>query len=608
MAFATKYRYTYYDINGAQVQVDLQLDGYAGSVNTRTKVAEDPVSVRWECTDMDDKFCSIFKSSCVAKFVVSNSGESLRELITASEKQYRLVVTVSGGTYFKGYVLPGYYTESFTDTYPLVIEVLATDGLAYLENAKYLNASGVRETGEKSYLTIIQSLLNSVNEASMLRFYNNLIENSQTDSSSTSMLEQTYIDVEVFYDDETSEPWNKLDVLDAILQTMGCRIFMTGGEWSIVRISEYTTSSLPYVKFTSAGAYSSNGTTTLKSTITSATASVSTRIVPINGNGIVQAMMCPRNVIARHHNSLKTNLVTYGYFTDWTDANTPLGWTITGLTTAPDKLQAPENGFVCSIPAQTAGDEMFTSMSKNDVKELLTYGGKLTFRYRNDGGSAITFSIRVYLQYLTGYYLDNAGLWGTTPTSISFSSIAASEDFTEYTLIVTPAPAYEFLKISIFPQTSGGPLLVDEIKLEEVWTTDRPKPADYDDYTEAIDANNRNDDEIIDMYMADYDLALTAGSLASTRGWLRDSTGNSETNNWGPKGGTKNKLIQEVLVADMLEQYENPYFRLSCDFEGLYSASKLLVDSSDSNKCYMPMRLELNVYSREWTGEWLEII
>jgi hypothetical protein len=608
MAFATKYRYTFYELGGSQVQVDLQLDGYAGSVNTRNAVPDNPVTIRWECEDPDDKFSPIFKSSCVARFSIANSGESLRELITSAEKQYRLIIYIGGSVNFKGYVLPGYYSESFTDTYPTTVDVLATDGLSSLADIDYLSGAGLKINGLSTLLSIMQGMLNDVNEASYLRVYNNLIEDTFTDSDSTTLLEQTYINNELFYDPETSEPWKKLDVLKAILRTIGSRLFMTGGEWSIVRISEYTNSTVPYVKFTSAGAYSSKGTTVLKSSITSATASKATRVVPLGGMGVLTAVMSPKSIIVRHLSSFKENAMQYGGFTDWSDANTPTGWTL-NLTNAPTKISSPDTGFICSLPAQTAGDYLYTSAAKGDMHNLLSYNSKLTFRYRNAGTFNISFSIRVYVQTGAGYYLQSAIAWTTTPTDITFTSVVPSDDYTDYVLNFVPPPGTEYIKIYIYPQTSNGPLYVDEFKLEHINSEYYPKPADYIDYQSIINAANRSGDEVVELFMGDLDYTGSDYNDSHCRNWLRaDASGLYQTSMWGYKGGIQDTKIQNVLRADMYNQLSLPYFRLSCDFEGNIAASKLLVDTSDASKCYLPMRLEYNVANREFSGDWLQII
>ena len=620
MALATKHRFTFKNIQGSTVQVDLMLEGYGGSVITHNQVATNPVILNWDSDgDGYDKFTPILKGTAITRWVVASSGESLRELITATDLQYFMNITIASAVVFYGPVVIGKYSEPYTQVYPFEIEIMAGCGLSYLQEIPFKNSSDLAYTyaGNMSLMEIIVACLGKSNPLSIY-LYNNLIENSQTDSTTTSLLTQTYLNPQVFYSEDTDDAMTCYEVLTEIMKSIGSRLFQSGGVWRIYRISEISSASFAYIIYTSAGAYSSHGSTNLGTNITNTAASLSTRYVPVGDDAMLDTLMPYKKVTVQQSLNPVGNMVIAGNFNEWV-GNDPQGWVDNVYTECDSPVDEGSIGKVIRVPYQPDDTAYYyQAQIRYDVYTGNDLKIKITIRYRNYNVSAGTWYFRVQLKAIgvVDWYLRVAtgvGYWENTAQYI-IVPIDLDGEWHEYEVLAATPPAGTGItecQVKLMPGTLDGSgsnkIDIDYIKVEP-YGSDTVQRAYADGYKNFTKVNNnafKYEPDVINVMLGDRIISPTRQEV--DRGWFMLSSG-SPTDAWGKKSGTKNRAISQVLADDIAAQYPRALFLLSGRFEGAFNMARYTIDPFDGNRTYLPMRMEWDVLNREANIEFIELI
>jgi len=110
-------------------------------------------------------------------------------------------------------------------------------------------------SGQKSALEVIRLCLNKLGAPLPIREIINVYDVGMNTTTTDSLLNQVFVDVEVYKDAKTKngvvvfEYWKCKKVIEAILKPFMAHIFNYGGYWYIIRIQEYDATTLYYREF-----------------------------------------------------------------------------------------------------------------------------------------------------------------------------------------------------------------------------------------------------------------------------------------------------------------------------------------------------------------------
>jgi len=131
-SYGTKYRYQYVEANGLTVEVQLQQQGYSGSV-TDLSASEQGFEVTWGQQGQQDLTRPLKVSTARLWFEGDANGEAVKEVFDSGDFEWRVRYLVSGSLEWEGFLATELWRSnpnSNADT----IELEAIDGLTLLEN------------------------------------------------------------------------------------------------------------------------------------------------------------------------------------------------------------------------------------------------------------------------------------------------------------------------------------------------------------------------------------------------------------------------------------------------------------------------------------------
>lgn len=227
MAYATKYRFVFDSVAGTSFRIDIQKDGYSGSVLKR-RLGQPPHLRR------DSAQNGICGTSLDIYAECAVDGE-FAEFYTTDARAYKVLVQMylsgSWTTIWTGFISPELYSEP--EIAPLYdVCITAVDGLGELKMYSF------PANGRQSLRTHLQTILAYTGldtYATDIISVSSLRATSPTISAAT-MLANTYVNL-----DHLSEG-NCYDALQAIMQTLHMTITRYNNKWLLIRDSDVAVS------------------------------------------------------------------------------------------------------------------------------------------------------------------------------------------------------------------------------------------------------------------------------------------------------------------------------------------------------------------------------
>ncbi len=257
MAFGLKYTSTFHQIKSystsGEWKVDIYLEGYGGASSSIT-LERNTISLK-----RDGDYMDTILSTTLSFGIYNITEEQFKEFSSATWGDYKVVLTYdpSGAnqTKFIGYNQTEIYTEPFVNPpYPSMLNF--TCGLSHLKYERWDN-SGTLYTGQKSLIEILRLATNKLPAGLSYREFINVYEDNQNSNAADSMLNQTYLDAELFKvmsKDEggaiEEDAFMGYRVIEEILKTFGATMYQWDGIWWIIRKQEYKDSTMYYRNFT----------------------------------------------------------------------------------------------------------------------------------------------------------------------------------------------------------------------------------------------------------------------------------------------------------------------------------------------------------------------
>lgn len=243
MALATKFRSEFKDILQLAWKTDFEVEGFGGSI-TDMEPTDSPLSFEF-LASTDDLHQDPIRGTKVNFGIYSQTNFQFIEFADADDLGIRASVYWATNLYWRGFILPGNYSESYDGAaYPVMLS--ASDGLGLLNNILFDNA-GTYYTGRKTAAEIIYLILSEIGFTGFTE-YINIYEENFDSSETDSPLDQDYIDCDLFQDKYCYE------VLGSILNKFEAIIKQKDGGFIIYRPDDLYLTTIYGRIFTSATA------------------------------------------------------------------------------------------------------------------------------------------------------------------------------------------------------------------------------------------------------------------------------------------------------------------------------------------------------------------
>lgn len=244
MAYNTKYRIEFSDINGKEVTVNINSLNYPNEVIYIDKLSDSPLRIVVN-GDGQAKYVT-FKTSEVNLSLLSEVDYQYFEFANFEEKQYILEILLDGFTKWKGFIVPDNYREAY-DTVPYYVSLVATDYLSTLKDYDFTDAEGAFDFGLMTPLAVILFCLNKLELDIDLWDGTNVFPEGA--DLLLSPLAQCYVDTSKYisgYGTDSPKPFNCKDVVEDILLPLGLTLNQNNGHWELNHFDSFTKSYAVY--------------------------------------------------------------------------------------------------------------------------------------------------------------------------------------------------------------------------------------------------------------------------------------------------------------------------------------------------------------------------
>src|SRR5690606_17040580 len=247
MAYAVKYRVDYKDHSDVAKRIDIELDNYAGDIIPCRAVAGAACVLTYDGLQ-DDKYEPIVSSSLNS--TLYNEGQiDVEELQQAGDKTFRVVYYIEGVLKWQGYLIPDGIEQRFAAV-PYEVNISATDGLMLLDGIELSLQNMPAGTGIANRAplnTIREILFREQNLGTMLPIrWVSEVENTNFPGQDALWGSVEWSPEGEGYETFQGERRSCLWVLENILKSFQCRIYLNDGRWNIERINDIATGNYTY--------------------------------------------------------------------------------------------------------------------------------------------------------------------------------------------------------------------------------------------------------------------------------------------------------------------------------------------------------------------------
>jgi hypothetical protein len=254
MAYNTKYRIEFDTIKGRSVKVDIEEDGFSGSVTNLIASGETPLEINYPNGEFD-KMTGIRESKIRIKVLSTNV--DISDFLIISDTQYKVKVYINNTVEWLGWLDNDYITEEFLDT-PVVIELSASDGLSL---AKSIDLSDLSNNQVWGLYRVKEFIAYALDKTGLgLDFYSFI-------NMFPAGFARTTLDNDAFYYSYiTSHTFlrgprefdDAYTVLSKIMQAFGCTLFQARGAWYIIQTNDRVANDLDGNRRNASGTYQEN--------------------------------------------------------------------------------------------------------------------------------------------------------------------------------------------------------------------------------------------------------------------------------------------------------------------------------------------------------------
>jgi hypothetical protein len=271
------YRINYKNLALTDARIDILKRGYTGSVTILETVGDSPI-VLYMRGENTEKFNALFSTEAEVNVMSLTDGQFV-SFFTDYEHQFicKFYKDLGSGLteIWRGANMPGLYTDPFNFTpYPVTIQF--TDQTALLGDYLFVDDNQDNFTGKVKLIKLLALLLAKTGLQLPIRCGINIYDAGMATGVTDDPLDQTYIDLDCFYDEDYTNPKDYKFILTEILKPFAARLVQCYGYWWILENDGLTTT-FKYRDFDKNGDYVTHGT--YSEVVTSSQASATDRIV-----------------------------------------------------------------------------------------------------------------------------------------------------------------------------------------------------------------------------------------------------------------------------------------------------------------------------------------
>ena len=258
--YQTKYRISFLDIEGQQYTINIQQDGYSGSI-TELTAGVPPIVVNYD-SESDFLYNPLRLAGATINVILENP---LTDLFATSYQQYKVnLLNNSNNVLFTGYIIPETYSQDYLTSYNFPYQMECVSALATTE---YFDFD--LETDTVSIFTLIQSAISKANGD-----YSNIYLPKTYGSTSTNVLKQWEISRSNFID-EDDNPMNYKEIIEEVCKFLGWTITEKNGNIYFIDADYISKGNTSYWRY--------NNTMTSESSVT-LSSSIDERNIKSKGN------------------------------------------------------------------------------------------------------------------------------------------------------------------------------------------------------------------------------------------------------------------------------------------------------------------------------------
>jgi len=212
MAYGSKYLFTFKSTNGVVTSIDVRKDGYSGTVYKRA-IGRAPILKMQK----NGAICG----TSLEFFAECQVDGEFAEFYTTNAREFLVVVTRGGSEIWRGFITPELYSEPDIAP-PYDVDVVATDGLGELKLYNF-------EALGKQYIGYILTTLLSKTGLSLTKKHISSLS-SEGHVAPAAFISELSMNIDYMAGKTCYE------VLQYLLDTLGCTLMMFRGSWLLTRI------------------------------------------------------------------------------------------------------------------------------------------------------------------------------------------------------------------------------------------------------------------------------------------------------------------------------------------------------------------------------------
>lgn len=651
MAYGVRFRLTYTNEYGVDIQLDIREDDYSGAISQNVGGYK-PISIGYQNSGIE-KFKTI-NPSYIDIELMAIDGDLFDDLMGATARQFDVKYYEDSVIKWSGFIDTNKISRPFK-YYPYVFKCRAVDGLIYLKNESYGSLSYPYE-GKSTLMGIIINCLDKLEMDLDIHTGVNLYSEDMYDDTYTTNqydpIYMTHVDQERFIED--NEPWKCDSVLDVCLGIFGAEIHQDNGVWNITRVSEKD-QAYTIRKYSYAGIYIEYESFTPQVTLTDNNQTRLNRLGFINADAIIEVSEPLKKITININRYIKPSLYDVWEFegddldgnaNDWYNSGTLINdWTVVNRVSSFGISQDQEGRYFLgsrqfypaiiegTVAGSTNNKPTYCSSLKSPAYRILSDSNtnvRIEFEYRvkysdytvDVSGIMYYFivftdnfgDVYYYKNNNLGWVLDNGvptfsfdRAWKTSETrcSLEFDKIQHNVDLPQ---------SDGTLHVEFFQMAKAGYNIESVIKNCSFRYLYNDELLWEDSTLEYISNKNKKDREynisLFDAPGVDDNYILKYINGNSFYGALYYKSGGtySATNKWKENAETAYTTIQQRLLNDIARQYITPIKIINGTIKGAgITYNNVVVVPNDDSAHYLINRLVTDKLRLEMQVELLEL-
>jgi len=600
--------------------VKILRDGFTGE-STEILASGEPIVIESK-TDDNYLFSQLYGSTCEIK-LISQTSMQFVDLFSANAFKHKVEVWKEPEPdetqllFWTGFILPDQYSEPLDFITNYEVSITARDVVGGLKDINFIQPSGNRYVGKQQVIRIIAECLKKTQLNISINFAVDLEETNAPDGATSDPLEMIFLDYSVFYQKDTDEKTQNTEyVLKQILQSFGCRLVQSWGEWYIEQIMLYTGAHQVH-HYTYEGIYINSSSVNPVKTYTGKFDYTNNRLFFAEKQGLLEINPAFKGfVINQDYGKLPSIFKNYdfkqGYYPnpypsekfypfDYDriiyDINTFVpNYDIENINSLrksnfTDGLIFMDTNNVSIKTTQIEVSILTTKRLKVEIPVqyfsiapdiwLEIKIGNTWFVLTGISGEECTTSATVYYNHL--YYQNHDG-----PESISF---------------ILTGNLNGFLTIRLGGRAYAATKILTEFL--DQYGAEYPEGAEFD---VTIDENNNEKPDEIDSILGDLPELTDNEDIYIGGYWYFNGTDFIPTKSWTVPGSLRNLVLLAWLAENINDQYITPKHKISGRMIGNFGFNSSLLIPFMTNKIYLPNRLSLSDKYCKWTVEMIELL